>query len=72
MEIKKSFLFYASMGLTFLFSIFFSVYSIVNYFDVKNKILKQRANQARQYETVNLIIGDFNEDEDDENVILHK
>lgn len=72
MEIKKSLLFYASIGLTFLFSIFFSVYSIVNYFDAKNKILKQRANQARQYETVNLIIGDFNEDEDDENVILHK
>jgi hypothetical protein len=58
--------------MTFLFTILFSVYSIVNYLNVKKKIIKKLSTQSRQYETVNLIIGDFNEDEDDENVIHQK
>ena len=71
-EFKISTLFITSIGLTFLFAILFSTYSIVNYLNVKNKILKKRASQSRHHETVNLIIGDFNEDDADENVIHHK
>jgi hypothetical protein len=65
-EFKKSFLFYFSICFTFFFSIVFSVAAILNFYSARKMLHTKFQSQTRQYETVNLIIGDFNEDDDDE------